>query len=553
VAEDEDAPFAQRSHRSTTREGASSLRSSEPAATDAQEAGGDAPHKRRVAVLLAAMAVLGAWIGILQVDATANEASTARETTRMAVRAQASAVVEHAVARLLDQVAAEADTLTLRPTYALDLTQVPELRGIDPASRRSKAQTKVRRALERDPATQRRLRRTARRQSLTRAALTDQRMAWKARAAQYRTVLTTLAVAIFLVGFTLVLTRGIRIIVLVPGLALAAYCLGWAVLIDVRPIPSTPTDAIEHTAEGQVQLEDGRTAQAISSFDAALAADGAYVTAYEERALAHFLAANPDYFATGAITDVEGADFAAALRDVRRALELGGDQSVTTLAVAGVLASADGDYDIAAARLASALELNGRVPGIMLQLAAVETARGNDAAADRWRDRALGQLDAAERSSRTRRLVAAYVTALEWVAHDVPERAEAASRQRDETIAQEMAAVAGTPMSGVAPASAAVGINDMSLTDGAVLIDLDIEGVAAGSPAAVVVSERPTPAGPWVQPPAESFVGPFARRDGPVPRLPFDRACRPTAFRVDLYVNGALADSAATAGAEPSC
>jgi tetratricopeptide (TPR) repeat protein len=553
VAEDKDATSASDPHPPTAHSDAPSRRPPDPTPPDAPGVDEDATYKRRVAVLLAALAVGGAWIGILQVNAAVHEANTARETTRMAVRAQASAVVEDAVLRLREQVDAEAGTLTSRPTYTLDPSQIPELAGLDPRERRAAAQAEIRRALRRDPAALQDLRRTARRQSLTRAALTDERIAWKAQAAQYRTVLTTLAVALFLVGFTLVLAPGIRAVVLVPGLALAAYCFGWAVVIDVRPVPSTPPDAIAHTAEGQVLLADGRTAQAITAFDAAVAADPAYVTAYEDRALAHFLAANPDFFATGAITDTDSAAFRAALRDVRRALDLGGDQDVTTLAVAGVLAFADGDLDAAANRLTSAVGLNERAPGIGLYLSAVETARGNDAAADRWRDRALGELDAGERGSRTRQLAAAYVTALEWIAHELPGRAGAAMRQRDEAIALEMSAVFGESMSGVAPADATIDVDRITVADGAVRFDLDVGGVAPGDPVAVLVFERPTPDGPWVQPPAESYVGPFRIRDGPTPRVPVDRDCLPTAFRVDLYVRGARADSATAPGTDASC
>lgn len=513
----------------------------------------DAPYKRRIAIVLALLAVGGAWISILQLNAATNESNTARETTRMAVRAQASAVAEHAVLRLLDEASSEIDTLALRPTYTIDPSQIPGLADVDTEARRARAQSAVRRALEREPDLLPELRRTARRQSLTRAALTEQRITWKTRAAQYRTVLTTLAIAIFLVGFTLVLAPTVRVVVLVPGLVLAAYCLGWAVFIYLQPVPTTPPAAIERTAEGQTLLAEGRPAPAIVALDEAIAADGDYLTAHEDRALAHLLVANPDVFGTGAITDTDSAEFAAALDDARRALELGGDQSVTTLAVSGVLAFADGDYDTAADRLGAAAELNDRAPGVLLYLSAVDVARGNDDAADRWRDRAIALLDPAERSSRTRQLAAAYATALEWVAYDVPERAGAARRQRDETIALEMAAVLGQPMSGVAPADATVTVDAIDVADGTVAFDLNIDGPATGDPVAVLVYEQPTQDGSWVQPPAESYVGPFAVRDDDPPRVPVDRTCQPTAFRVDLYVNGAHADSATAPGVEATC
>lgn len=172
--------------------------------------------------------------------------------------------------------------------------------------------------------------------------------------------MTALSIAISLVGFTLVLSRRIRPPILVPGLALALYCFGWAVFIYLKPIPSTAPAAIDHTAQGQTLFVEGQATQAIAAFDDATAAadDYYYLTAYEDRSIAHLVAAIPDFFATGAITDADSPEFAAALEDANRALDLGGDQSVTTQAVSGVLAFADGNYDAAVRRFRDAVELN---------------------------------------------------------------------------------------------------------------------------------------------------------------------------------------------------
>ena len=160
---------------------------------------------------------------------------------------------------------------------------------------------------------------------------------------------------LLLVGFTLVLSRRIRPPILVPGLALAVHCFGWAVFIYLKPIPSTAPAAIDHSAQGQTLFAEGQATQAIAAFDDATADDD-YLTAYEDRSIAHLVAANPDCFATGAITDADSPEFAAALEDANRALDLGGDQNVTTQAVSGVLAFADGDYDAAVRRFRDAVE-----------------------------------------------------------------------------------------------------------------------------------------------------------------------------------------------------
>ncbi|OWY61027.1 hypothetical protein B7486_66010, partial [cyanobacterium TDX16] len=57
------------------------------AAESAAEVAADEPepYQRRVAVVLALLAVIGAWIGIMHSDAATNESFYARETTRTAV------------------------------------------------------------------------------------------------------------------------------------------------------------------------------------------------------------------------------------------------------------------------------------------------------------------------------------------------------------------------------------------------------------------------------------------------------------------------------------
>lgn len=512
----------------------------------------DDPYKRRVGILLALLAVLGAWIGILHTNAATNESNTARDTTRTAVAAQAAGVVENTVLRLVDQVALEADTLGLRPTYTADLAQIPGLETVDGQARLSEAQQDVQQALTRNPETLLELKRTARRRSLTQAALTEVRITWNARASQYETVLTTLGIAIFLVGFTLVLSRKIRPPILIPGLALAVYCFGWALLIYFKPIPFTSPAAIDSTAQAATLLSDGQVAEAIAAFDDAVAADADYLTPVEERSIANFVAANPDFFTTGAITGTDAPAFSAALEDAELALELGGDQSVTTLVVSGVLAFADGDYDLSVKRLTEAAELNDQTPGALLFLSAAETARGNDEAADRWRERAIALLDGSDPSARNRQLAAGYYTALEWVAFDVPAQAEAAREQRDEVVARETSFVAGEQVSGTAPDDVTLLINDIVFADDTVDFDLDVDGVSADDTIAVLVYERPVPDGPWVQPPNLSYFGPLVP-PGSAPPLRADRACDPTEFRVDLYVNGAPADSATAPGVEPTC
>ena len=74
--------------------------------------------KRNIALTLAALIVLGAGIAILQVDASANESNTARQTTRVAVQALRANVVADTVSGLQPVLAAERDFLAFRRPLA---------------------------------------------------------------------------------------------------------------------------------------------------------------------------------------------------------------------------------------------------------------------------------------------------------------------------------------------------------------------------------------------------------------------------------------------------
>jgi hypothetical protein len=70
--------------------------------------------RRHIARTLAALIVVGAGLAILQVDASARESNTARDTTRTAVQAMRANVVADMVGGLAPQFQAERDFLPFR-------------------------------------------------------------------------------------------------------------------------------------------------------------------------------------------------------------------------------------------------------------------------------------------------------------------------------------------------------------------------------------------------------------------------------------------------------
>lgn len=109
-----------------------------PANPEAEEGdSGKSPLGRWIAVSLAAIAVIGAGIGILQTKASVNESNTARETTRTAVGALRAGVAEKAAGLLEEDIDAESGALRREQKFLADQSgnaaeplTFDELRGI---------------------------------------------------------------------------------------------------------------------------------------------------------------------------------------------------------------------------------------------------------------------------------------------------------------------------------------------------------------------------------------------------------------------------------------
>ena len=370
------------------------------------------PYKRRVAVVLAVLGLLGAWIGVLRVDSGNRESYYARETTRAAAESMSANISKGSLDGLETDLDAEADALERDAGFDpvglpsdvgevdRDLASGDAAAGLD-AGRRDELRRRLTLRAERD--------------RLRRKALAETRVGYNNRTSQYETVLTTLGVALFLVGFTLVLNRRTRPPVLVPGLILAVYVAGWALWIHAKDIPSTPTAAIDAAAVGATHAAFGEHDKATAAFDRAIAADPDFVAAYNGRSVASFLFTNPDFLETLAVIDANTPEADQAQADAETAVSLSNEQDFTSLFLSGLYRFYDDDFDWSARRMRQALEVNDRAPEAYLSLAAAELARGNT-------DEAVDQLAAgvkllgpAEDSAEARQLAADLFTLLEQV------------------------------------------------------------------------------------------------------------------------------------------
>lgn len=508
------------------------------------------PYKRRVGITLAVLALLGGWIAVLQTNAATNESRTTREATRLASEAQTARVLSEGIDAALRQIDAEIDTFGERPAFATE-DQVGDDLGvtIDPEAQQARLDAAV--AELDDAASGRQELATraaidAQHLTLLQAAVVQERITWNARASQYETVVTVLAVAIFLIGFTLVVGRRLRPPFALPGLLLAVYCFGWAIWIYQKPIPDVDRTAITRTAEGEVAVAEARPDDAIASFDEAIALDDGYAPPHAGRGTAVMVAANPDVLSTLALTDTDPSVIDDALGSLDRALELDPDDSKTE-GLAGFVEMAGADWAAAAERLDQARSSNDLAPRLALYRSAVAVAQGDEELARELLGEVADRFSVLADTETDRALVAQYLSLLEFVADRAPDQADLARSLRDEVVAK----VSDLPDTGTDPADVELTIEQLSWADGKTTIDLAIGGIPDGQDIAVVGYERPAPGASFVQP-AELFaVGPKTDLGGVQIRSP--RACVAVEYRVDVYVDGGLAASQTTPGADPTC
>jgi tetratricopeptide (TPR) repeat protein len=511
--------------------------------------------RRNIAVTLSALVVLGAGLAILQVDASANESNTARETTRTAVEAMRANVVADTVAGLEPLLQSERDFLAFRRPLDAGEPSLASAAGLPGTGAQVTGSLRVARSAVPDlgfgtllP----RLQLEAERLTLKQRALATTRVTWNDRSTQYTTVIAVLAVALFLVGFGLVVRGLIRPATYTLGVGVGVFVAVWAVWIHHLPIPSTPDTAITAAARGAVLTADGSYREAVASYDKALAAKDDYGAAYAGRARARLLALNPDFATTRAVTGAGGPAFEGAVSDARRALELN-DRDILAAAIVAITSFYQGDYERAVTAAGEAAAINPKVPDVWLLKSAAQTAAGNPAAAKASLERAVSLLRGTGPSETTRLLASAYLSYLAWVERHVPAEAATARELTDRVVATETAFTLDRTLPKAPPARGRATVERLRFENGRLRLRLRWTGLPAGTTLSAIGYERPLAGGAWTQPAGLALfatVSGSGRRDISVP---LQRACEPTAVRVDLYLNGARTVTRTGPGVAPTC
>ncbi len=526
-----------------------------PARPSEGVAEGSDPLKPKIAVTLAVVVVIAGMLGVLQTQAGANESTTARETTRTAVRAMSANVATSALLGVRSDVEAEHDFLPFRrPLNA----RAPDLTGAAGLAVRPESIGRDLRAAQQLPTKQLLsevgpLQLDAERYLLKQQALATTRVTWNTRSTQYTTVLAVLAAALFLVGFGLVVEGPVRRVTYGLGLAIAVLVVVWGAWVYHLPIPFTPDNAITAAAQGSVLTSDGDYHAGVAAYDRAIEAHEDFATAYTGRARARLLAANPDYPLTRAFTDPGGSEAAAAVRDAQRALDLGGHRDLLGEALLALVAFYRGDYHQAISGADAAIRINPDVPDVWLLKSAAQLAGGDSHGAETSLTRALGLLRGSDPSQRTRLLAASYLSYLAAVAHDKPEHTDEARRFSTRVVATETAFTLQRKFPQGGPPTGGVEVTELKYANGRLSLVIRWHDLPVGTALSAIAYEQPLANGAWTQPPDLAL---FATVHGTGVRrisVPLSRTCKPTAVRADIYLNGARRRSTVGQGVTQTC
>jgi tetratricopeptide (TPR) repeat protein len=520
--------------------------------------GGDEPRdplKRKIAITLASLVLVGAGLAILQTDAGVNESNTARETTREAVRAMRENVAQNAVLGVVAELQGERDFLRYRSPLA-EGASLSDAVGIPPNGARIASDLRAAEKglpIARGQQALDRLGFAAERATLKQRALATTRVTWNTRSTQYTTVIAVLAAALFLVGLGLVVEGALRRYVYALGVAVALFATAWAVWIYKLPIPTTPDSAIDASARASVLANRLDYPGAIDLYSRAIAADGAFAAPYTGRAIARLLAANPDYRASRAYTDVRGRASGLASRDIGRALDLGGQRDFLGLGVSALLDFYGGRYRQSVDEADRAIAINPGVPDAWLLKSAAHLALGEETASDAARRKALDLLKGAQPSKQVRLLSSTYLSYLAWIARYRPTQAAAARQASNEVVAAETRFTLGRTLSDSLPRSGSVSVDDLRYANGRLELRLGYDRLPKGTVLTALAYERPIKGGAWAQPTDLALFLDVAGSGKEKFSIPLVRACKPTEVRVDVFLNGVPALSRTGPGVKATC
>jgi tetratricopeptide (TPR) repeat protein len=249
------------------------------------------------------------------------------------------------------------------------------------------------------------------------------------KADAYVALLTVLAVSLFLTGLSLTLNGRGRYLLAIPGVAIAAICVGWAVVITLGSITKVSDNAISLTVDGQRALVSGDAQTAVDRDRAAVEDSPQFATAWARLADAEFLAgakssANSEFLS---LSDEDATK--RAIEAGEKAISLGeGDASL--LSSVGFYHFTVGEYERAEDLSQQALEGNDQFPPLVFNLGVVQVARGEESEARETYRRGIELLADRKFQALRQAIIGAARTDLEIAVNETPDSQDLANEMK---------------------------------------------------------------------------------------------------------------------------
>ncbi|MDX6232081.1 MAG: hypothetical protein QOH68_1056, partial [Nocardioidaceae bacterium] len=350
--------------------------------------------RRRVAVLVAAVAFVGSLIGLLHSQQSNRENAAARDAALSAIDRVASTAAED-TSLLGDQemVLASAQLQALRVlSDSRALTAVPgsadELAAAAASDRFGTLADVAREQAAAPSMTEFLLGLDGRKGDAFIAEFREELAADAAGrhgaiADSSVAVLAVLAVSLFLLGLSLTVSGRARMILAAPGVAIAIAASGWGALLALNRVESVPAELVETTGRARALTAAGLYDEAIESLDGVLEQAPGYSRALATRALARTLQVAGDPTDPGAnLRYVDDDDLDDALEDAVAARSGSLDDDLIVLAILGFLYLNDGNGPAAVDTYATLLDRNEQDAFSRYGLAAARLVAGDTAGAE---------------------------------------------------------------------------------------------------------------------------------------------------------------------------
>lgn len=521
----------------------------------------DTSFKRRLALSVALIALLGSLLGLGAAWSGGQEDRLARDSQRAAVAALAERTA--AYADIYDHLGRYAEAVSLRQQYELAAFRAQLVPGGEDAAARDRWRHAHRQLSDLTPlltageSPNDRERYHSERLTESLAATLKQEAgletaeAWGGKSERYVLGITLLAIALTLLGLSLTVATEVRHSLIRPAAVIAGLVLVGSLVVTLDDPPSTRDEAIGAVVEGDQLMMTRDYQGAVAAYTRAIDMRDDYATAYRQRSLAHTLAGAPGGLpSTYIVTTTSREARQRSIDDLNRALD--GRRDYLSLVNQGANYFHVRDYATSERLTREALK-RVALPLPQANLALVLAAQGREKeAVDAYRK--LVELirlrpDDVEKAE----LFASSRWALAKLARLQPSRGDLAQRLQGQLVAAEAAERSPSPEP--PPTNDPVLTNLRVEPAGAQLnVTFEHRGIPPASRVSWIGYFRPEGVEDWLQRPDLDVFDRFGHSEPGTGQLSIvDSACPPAGtYRIDVFLEERLLASAQAERPKPA-